>query len=183
MQAQLEDKQWWTGFQKEHNFTVTNNLLTVNIYDPPEYSFKEVEAELNPHTPFGHELSHLLAAAFFFKGFDPSGAYIWKQKINDSFDPGRALFYETWVISGQVITDPNVDMEFKLERFNKGKEFLIETFPILRKVSIPTKWIDRWEKVKEQIDELTEFRKTLSIDPWWPKGFSQIKLGNLPRNF
>ena len=76
MQAQSDNKQWWVGFQEGSNFIVENGTLTVNIYDPPEYSYKEVQAELNPHTPFGHELSHLLAGAFYFKGFDPSGAYI-----------------------------------------------------------------------------------------------------------
>lgn len=173
------DKQWWIGFQKEQNFSIKDGLLTVNIYDPPDYSFKEVKAELNPHTPLGHELSHLLSGAFYFKGFDPSGAYIWNEKIIDDFDPGRALFYECWVIHGQVMSDPKVDLKFKLERHKNGEFFLKDTYPMLYKVPIPEKWTDRWELLKNQIDELTEFRSKLSIDPWWPSGFERIKLGKL----
>ena len=179
MQNISEDKQWWVGFQKERNFTIDGDLLTVNIYDPPEYAFKEVKAELNPHTPFGHELSHLLSGAFYFKGFDPSGAYVWGKKISDVFDPGRSLFYESWVIHGQVITDPNVDLNFKLEHHTKGIEFLQDTYPILYKIPILNKWIERWNKLKEQIDEMTNFRKESAIDSWWPKGFSRIRLGKL----
>lgn len=176
------DKQWWVGFQEGQNFTLKDDLLTVNIYDPPEYSFKEVKAELNPHTPSGHELSHLLSGAFYFKGFDPSGAYIWGEKIDDSYDPGRALFYECWVIHGQVITDLNVDMSFKLEHHIKGKQFLIETYPILYNISIPSKWLERWEKLKEQINNLTKYRNELIIDSWWPNKtipFDRIKLDKL----
>lgn len=174
-----DENGWWHGFLKGQNFTVENEILTVNIYDPPEYSFKEVKAELNPHTALGHELSHLLAGAFYFKGFDPSGAYLWGKEITDSYDPGRALFYEGWVIYGQVITDLNVDLDFKLEHYQKGKEYLEETFQILYKSNIPSKWIERWEKLKTQIDELTNFRRELLIDPWWPIGFSKIKLAKL----
>ncbi|OGI20167.1 MAG: hypothetical protein A3B68_01075 [Candidatus Melainabacteria bacterium RIFCSPHIGHO2_02_FULL_34_12] len=173
------NKRWWTGFKGEHNFTLENGLLTVYIYDPPPYSHKEIKAELNPHTPFGHELSHLLSGAFYFKGFDPSGAYIWGEKIDDSFDPGRALFYESWVIHGQVLSDANIDLDFKLEHHAKGRFFLEDTFPMLYKVPIPDKWVQRWDKLKEQIDELTNFRKELTIDPWWPKGFERIRLGKL----
>ena len=179
MTALSKDKQWWTGFQKEQNFFVKDGLLTVNIYDPPDYSSREIKAELNPHTPFGHELSHLLAGAFYFKGFDPSGAYIWKEKITDDFDPGRALFYECWVIHGQVITDPKVALNFKLERHKNGEKFLLETYPIINKIQTPEKWIERWNKLKEQIDEMTLFRSQLSIDPWWPSGFDRINLGKL----
>ena len=179
MELNKDDKQWWTGFQEGHNFTIENGLLTVNIYDPPEYSSREVEAELNPHTPLGHELSHLLSGAFYFKGFDPSGAYIWHEKITDAFDRGRALFYESWVIHGQVITDINVNMDYKLEHHAKGKQFLEETYPILYKVGIPDKWLQRWDKLKEQINELTNFRKGLPIDSWWPSGFKKIRLGRL----
>ena len=179
MDAQVLDKQWWLGFQEGHNFSLENDTLTVYIYDPPDYSFQEIKAELNPHTALGHELSHTLSGALYFKGFDPSGAYLWKQKINDSFDPGRALFYECWVIHGQVFTDPNVDINFKLEHHAKGKQFLQETYPIIRKIQIPEKWIHRWDKLKEQIDALTKFRKELPIDPWWPSSFSKFKLGKL----
>ena len=179
MQTKAKDKQWWTGFQEGINFTINEGALTVKIYDPPEYAFRAVEAELNPHTPLGHELSHLLSGAFYFKGFDPSGAYLWSEKITDDFDPGRALFYECWVIHGQVITDANVDMNYKLEHHEKGKQFLIETYPILYKVPIPAKWIERWDKLKDQIDDLTRFRKELPIDSWWPNGFNKIKLDNL----
>ena len=181
MERVSEDKKWWIGFDNSHNFTLNNGTLTVYIYDPPEYSFKEVKTELNPHTPLGHELSHLLSGAFYFKGFDPSGAFIWGEKITDSFDPGRALFYECWVIHGQVITDFNVDINYKLEHHEKGKLFLEETFLILYNVSIPDKWIERWDKLKEQIDELTKFREELIIDPWWPNGFSKIKLSKLDK--
>ena len=175
------DKQWWIGFQVEKNYTLENDLLTVYIYDPPDYSFKEVEGELNPHTPFGHELSHLLSGAFYFKGFDPSGAYIWNEKITDHFDPGRSLFYECWVIHGQVLSDENVNLDFKLEHHVKGRFFLEDTFPMLYKVPIPEKWITRWDKLKEQIDELTNFRKELTIDPWWPSGFKRIRLAKLDK--
>lgn len=179
MSTDQNDKQWWTGFQEGHNFFIKNELLTVNIYDPPEYSFKEVKAELNPHTPLGHELSHLLCGAFYFKGFDPSGAYLWGEKITDDFDPGRALFYECWVIYGQVISDANVDKDFKLEHHKKGSVFLEETFQGLYRISIPKKWTERWEVLKEQVDSLTKFRKELIIDPWYPKGFNKIRLGKL----
>ena len=179
MQAQANDKKWWYGFQNGFNFSLSNDTLTVKIYDPPKYSSKEINAELNPHTPLGHELSHLLCGAFYFKGFDPSGAYIWGEKITDSYDPGRSLFYESWVIHGQVITDPNVDMDFKLEHHEKGRQFLEETYPLLYKVPLPTKWIERWDKLKDQIQELTKFRKELPIDPWWPSGFNKIKLEKL----
>ena len=179
MQASKLDKKWWTGFQKGHKFTLENNTLTVYIYDPPEYASKEVEAELNPHTALGHELSHMMAGAFFFKGFDPSGAFLWKEKITDDFDPGRALFYECWVIHGQVISDPNVDSNFKLEHFYKGRKFLDETFQILYEKEIPKKWLERWDKLKEELSELSEFRKNLPIDPWQPTGFSKVKLGQL----
>ena len=181
MQASKLDKQWWTGFQKGHNFTVENDILIVNIYDPPDYSDKKVEAELNPHTALGHELSHLLAGAFFFKGFDPSGAYLWKERIHDDFDPGRALFYECWVIHGQVLSDPNVDLTFKLEHYEKGRKFLGETFQILYQKHIPKKWLDRWDKLKEELNELGEFRKNLPIDPWQPLNFSKVKLGRLAK--
>ena len=173
------EKTWWIGFQDSHNFKIQDETLTVYIYDPPEYSSREVEAELNPHTPFGHELSHLLCGAFYFKGFDPSGAYIWGEKITDSFDPGRALFYECWVIHGQVMSDPNVDMNFKFEHFEKGENFLIETFHVLYNTNIPDKWIKRWSELKEKINELTKFRKELLIDPWYPSGFKKIKLEKL----
>lgn len=175
------DPQWWIGFQPEKNYALENDLLTVYIYDPPDYSFKEVEGELNPHTPFGHELSHLLSGAFYFKGFDPSAAYIWNEKITDHFDPGRSLFYECWVIHGQVISDTNVDLDFKLEHHAKGRFFLEDTFSLLYKVPIPEKWIDRWDKLKEQIDELTNFRKELTIDPWWPSNFKKIRLAKLKK--
>lgn len=176
MQAISKDKQWWTGFQGGQNFSLDNDTLIVKIYDPPVYSDKLIEVELNPHTPFGHELSHTLAGAFYFKGFDPSGAYLWKEKITDDFDPGRSLFYECWVIHGQVLTDANVDTAFKLEHHEKGKQFLEETYPMLYKVPIPVKWVERWDKLKENIDELTKFRKELAVDPWWPKGFKKVKL-------
>ena len=183
MQTASENKQWWLGFQEGHNFTLENETLTLKIYDPPEYATKEIEIELNPHTPFGHELSHTLSGGFYFKGFDPSGAYLWGEKItNDSdpsIDPGRSLFYECWVIHGQVLTDPNVDMNFKLEHHKKGKNFLMETFPLLYNVPVPDKWLERWDKLKEQIDALTKFRKELPIDPWFPKGFSKFKLEKL----
>ena len=108
------------GFKEDHNFVIKDNVLTLKLYDPPSYAFKEVDAELNPHTPLGHELSHMLAGGFYFNEFDPSGAYLWGQKIDDSPDPGRALFFECWVIHGQVISDPNVDPEYKLEHLRKG---------------------------------------------------------------
>jgi len=181
METDLLDKQWWKGFQNGINYSIENDLLTVYIYDPPEYSSKEVEGELNPHTPFGHELSHLLSGAFYFKGFDPSGAYIWKEKITDHFDPGRSLFYECWVIHGQTITDPKVDNDFRLEHHAKGRFFLTDTFPMLYQKPIPEKWIERWDKLKEQIDELTNFRKELTIDSWWPSGFKKIRLGKLTK--
>lgn len=174
-----ENKKWWTGFQEGHNFVIEKDTLTVKIYDPPKYSAKVIEVELNPHTTFGHELSHTLAGAFYFKGFDPSGAYLWGEKITDDYDPGRSLFYECWVIHGQVLTDTNVDMGFKLEHHKKGKQFLEETYPMLYQIPIPTKWIERWENLKENIDELTKFRKELPIDPWFPKGFKKFKLAKL----
>jgi hypothetical protein len=174
------DKQWWFGFDNRINFSVNNDLLTVYIYDPPDFSFTEIEGELNPHTEFGHELSHLLAGAFYFKGFDPSGAFIWKQKIDDSFDKGRALFYETWVIYGQSMTDINVDEKYKLEHFEKGRYFLQDTFQVLFNKDINSKWVERWDSLKNQIDLLTEHRKNLLIDPWFPSGFKRIRLGQLP---
>ena len=179
MKTVAEDKQWWVGFQKGHNFTLENDLLTVYIYDPPEYASKIIPIELNPHTALGHELSHTLSGAFYFKGFDPSGAYLWGQKINDDFDPGRALFYECWVIHGQVFTDINVDLNYKFEHHAKGLQFLQETYPILYNIPIPEKWTQRWETLKEQINELTEFRKNLPTDSWWPSGFKKFRLARL----
>ena len=173
------EKTWWFGFQDSINYKIENDVLTVYIYDPPEYSKREVEVELNPHTKFGHELSHLLAAAFYFKGFDPSGAYLWSEKITDSFDPGRALFYECWVIHGQVLADPEVDLNFKLEHHLKGRDFLIETYPIIKNIPTPEKWIKRWGELKDKFDALTSFRQKLDIDPWWPKGFTKIKLAKI----
>ncbi|MBI3309370.1 MAG: hypothetical protein HYZ79_08370 [Candidatus Melainabacteria bacterium] len=164
------------GFKEDHNFVIKDNVLTLKLYDPPSYSFKEVDAELNPHTPLGHELSHMLAGGFYFNEFDPSGAYLWGQKIDDSLDPGRALFFECWVIHGQVISDPNVDLEYKHEHFKKGRQFLEETFPILYQKPIPSKWLERWDKLKEQIKELTDFRASLPIDPWFPSNFKKVKL-------
>lgn len=168
------------GFKEGYNFVIKDNSLTLKLYDPPSYSFKEVEAELNPHNPLGHELSHMLAGGFYFKEFDPSSAYLWGQKIDDSHDPGRALFFECWVIHGQVMSDPNIDMNYKLEHFQKGKQFLEETFQILYKNNIPEKWIKRWDVLKEQIDQLTNFRKNLPIDPWFPTNFKSVKLEKLP---
>ena len=179
METQIVDKQWWLGFQKEYNFSLENGTLTVKIYDPPEYSLKEVDVVLNPWTPFGHELSHILAGAFYFKGFDPSGSYLWGQKITDDFDPGRSLFYECWVIHGQIISDPNLDRKFVLEHHKQGKEFLEETYSFLYNTPIPAKWIERWDKLKDQIDELAEFRKELTVNPWHPIGFSKIKLARI----
>lgn len=176
------DKQWWFGFDNKINYIVENEVLTVNIYDPPDFGFNEIDAVLNPHTSLGHELSHLLAGAFYFKGLDPSGVYIWGQEIDDSFDPGRALFYESWVIYGQTMTDLNVDMDFRLEHFEKGKFFLQDTFQVLYNKDIDKKWVDRWDKLKEQINDLIEYRKNLSIDPWFPSGFKRIKLGKLTKS-
>lgn len=184
MEAIKEDKQWWVGFQQGHNFTLEGDLLTVYIYDPPEYSSKIVEIELNPHTAFGHELSHGLSGAFYFKGFDPSSAFLWSEEIHDRYDPGRALFYECWVIYGQTFTDPNItDLSFKLEHHAKGKTFLEETYPILYKVPIPEKWIQRWDKLKEQFDVLADFRKNLPIDSWFPSGFKRYRLAKLENTF
>ena len=179
MQDIAIDKQWWTGFQRGHNYTLENDTLTVYIYDPPEYSFKEVKAVLDIHAKLGHELNHLLTGAFYFKGFDPSSAFVWGQPIDSSFDPGRGLFYECWVIHGHVIVDLYADMEFKLEHHSKGKFFLEDTYQMLFNAKIPDRWIERWEALKGQIEELTEFRRDLKIDPWKPKGFSKIKLGKL----
>lgn len=179
MQTRELDKKWWKGFQKGLNFKLENENLTVYIYDPPHYSDKEVKAELNPHTPLGHELSHMLSGALFFKGFDPSGAYIWGEKIDDSFDPGRALYFECWVIHGQVITDPNVDIDFKIEHFNKGRAFLEETFQVLYNVPISQKWLDRWDELKDKIEDMTQFRKDLPFDPWFPSKFKTVKLAKL----
>ena len=179
MQDIALDKQWWIGFQDGHNYSLENDTLTVYIHDPPEYSFKEVMAVLDIHAKLGHELNHLLAGAFYFKGFDPSGAFVWGQPINSKFDPGRALFYESWVIHGHVLVDLFADMEFKLEHHAKGRFFLEDTHQILFKTIIPDKWLERWEILKDQINKLTEFRRGLTIDPWKPKGFNKIKLGKL----
>jgi len=180
MRVESEQKeQWWVGFKTGQNYSIEGDTLTLYIYDPPEYGFKEIEIELNPHTPFGHELSHTLSGGFYFKGFDPSGAYLWGKPIKDDFDPGRALFFECWVIHGQVMADSNVDLGYKLEHHEKGKNFLTETYEILYNVPIPEKWLTRWETLKNQISELTKFRKELSIDPWFPSGFKKFKLGRL----
>lgn len=77
------------------------------------------------------------------------------------------------------MTDLNVNLDFKLEHHKKGRIFLEETFQILYKVNIPEKWTERWDKLKEQIDILTEFRRDLPIDPWWPSKFKRINLGQL----
>ncbi len=179
---EVVDKQWWIGFQGGHNYALENDTLTIYIYDPPEYSFKETIAVLDIHAKLGHELNHLLAGAFYFKGFDPSGAFVWGQPVgNDTgHDPGRGLFYEAWVIYGHVIVDPFCDMEFKLEHHAKGKFFIEDTYKIIcNNNTIPEKWLDRWEDLKGKIQEMTEFRKTMTIDPWKPKGFSKVKLGLL----
>ena len=183
MQEIATDKQWWAGFQKGHNYVLENDILTLFIYDPPEYGFKETNAILDIHAKIGHEVNHLLAGAIFFKGFDPSGAFVWGQPVgvDTVFDPGRGLFYEAWVIHGHVIVDPFVDMEFKLEHLAKGNFFLQETYQIICKKNIPAKWIQRWDELKDQIQDMTDFRKELKIDPWKPKGFTKVKLGKLEK--
>ncbi len=184
MQEIIADKQWWTGFQSGHNYTLENDTLTVYIYDPPEYSLKETKVVLDIHAKVGHELNHLLAGAFYFKGFDPSGAFVWGQPVgNDTdFDPGRGLFYEAWVIHGHVIVDPFCDIDFKLEHHAKGRFFLEDTYQIICRTNLPEKWIERWDKLKDQIEEMTEFRRQMTIDPWKPKGFSKVKLEKLNVN-
>ena len=181
MQEVETNKQWWKGFQKGHNYTLENDTLIVYIYDPPEYSLKETKAILDIHAKVGHELNHLLAGAMFFKGFDPSGAFIWGKPVgvDTLFDPGRGLFYEAWVIHGHVLVDPFIDKEFKLEHHAKGKFFLEDTYSIICKSTMPSKWIERWDALKNQLNEMTEFRKELKVDPWKPKGFSKVKLGLL----
>ena len=37
------DKQWWFGFDNRINFSVSNDLLTVYIYDSPDYSINETD--------------------------------------------------------------------------------------------------------------------------------------------
>ena len=181
MQKLQNDKQWWIGFQGGHNYKLEGDLLTVYIYDPPAYAFKEAKAVLDIHAKVGHELNHLLTGAFYFKGFDPSGAFVWRPitGTDTGSDPGRGLFYEAWVIHGHVLVDPFVDMEFKLEHHAKGKFFLEDTYQMLRQTKLPDKWLERWEALKSQLEEMTEFRKSMTIDPWKPKGFSKVKLGLL----
>ena len=183
MQEIITNKQWWAGFQKGHNYVLENNTLTLFIYDPPEYGFKETKAVLDIHAKIGHEVNHLIAGAVFFKGFDPSGAFVWGQPVgvDTKLDPGRGLFYETWVIHGHVIVDPLVDIDFKLKHLDKGNFFLQETYLIICKKSIPEKWVERWDALKDQIQEMTEFRKELKIDPWNPRGFTKVKLGKLEK--
>ena len=175
------NKQWWTGFQGGHNYTLEGDILTVYIYDPPDYSFKEVPVVLDIHAKVGHELNHLLAGTFFFKGFDHSGCFVWGVPVGmDSFDdPGRGLFFESWVIHGHVLVDPFCDMDFKLEHLEKGRKFLEETYPMILQKNMPQKWLERWDGLKDQLEAMTEFRRGLTIDPWKPKGFSKIKLGKL----
>ena len=181
MQETTRDKTWWIGFQRGHNYSLDGETLTIFIHDPPEYSCKETDAVLDIHAKLGHELNHLLAGAMFFKGFDPSGAYVWHQEVgtDTSFDPGRGLFYEAWVIHGHVIVDPFCDMEYKLEHHAKGRFFMEDTYKIIQKAYLPEKWLQRWDKLKYQIQDMTEFRKELKIDPWKPTGFSKVKLEKL----